>query len=299
MDVPIYYRCNNATSLATPAPVAVCPVDNATSQFYMRYLMKRAISAIKLTIPKYWPKNYIQYVLFGYGFGAIFNTARYGVIFQAGNLIGRDVFYQPSRFITANPLLLNLPPDGLRIGSECALVKLQPDYTGVGDAVEAFAVRLALAYSSWQMNTQNSKFAQLFAAGSKAEAATFEKAFDKIQEGNPAVATGPNLYDKEGKPKWSAFVNDLRANYIAPEISADMRSIINEFDSFVGIPNDPQANKRERVVVDQVNANNIETQTLLDLWVETLNEGFATANELFGLNCKAEKKYKTEAVENG
>jgi hypothetical protein len=43
--------------------------------------------------------------------------------------------------------------------------------------------------------------------------------------------------------------------------------------------------------VDQVNANNVETDTLLDLMVLTLNEGMEKANRRFGLQLKAEKKY--------
>lgn len=291
MDVPIYYRAQNLATIATQAPNVVNTIDNAITQFYARYLMERAISAIKLSLPKNWAKNYVQYVLFGYGFGGIFKSERYGVIFQAGNLIGRDVFYQPARFITANPLLRDIPSTGFKSGRDCVIVKLQPNYNGVQDIVLTYATRLALAYEAWQMNTQNSKLAYFFAADNKAQAATFDKLFDKIQEGTPAVVTAANLYDKEGKPKWGSFTNDLRGNYIAPEISDDMRSIMNEFDSFVGIPNDPQSSKKERVVVDQVNANNEETETLLDLWVESLNEGFEAANEMFGLNCRAESKY--------
>lgn len=289
MQLPIEYDALQQAG-TPPAPAGVNLVDNATTAFYTRYLMKRAISAIKLTIPESWPLNYVSYVLFALGFGAVLEIPRYGVIFQGGSLYGRDVFYQPARFITANPLF-DTPGDGWKIGRDCEIIKLQPDYSGLHDVVIAYANRLALAYEAWNMNTQNSKFAYVFTGDNKSQAATFEKLFDVIQSGRPAVATGNGMIDKDGKPRWQPFVNDLRANYIAPEISEDMRTILNEFDGFVGIPNDPQHNKRERVVVDQVNANNVETDTLLDLMVLTLNEGMEKANRRFGLQLKAEKKY--------
>ena len=36
---------------------------------------------------------------------------------------------------------------------------------------------------------------------------------------------------------------------------------------------------------------NVETDTIIDLCVNTLNDGFQRVNKMFGLSCKAEKKY--------
>lgn len=289
MDVPVKYRAMNIAN-ASVSPYGVHTTDNATTAFYSRYLMKRAISAIKLTLPDSWAENYVALTLFCYGFGAVVDVPRYGAIFQAGSFYGRNVFYQPTRFMTANPLFM-APPNGWVVGKDCALIKLQPDFSGIDDIVTTYATRLALAYEAWQLNTQNSKLAYVIGAENKGQAASFEKLFDVIQSGVPAVATGQNLFGKDGKPRWFEFVNNLKQNYIAPDLSADMRSIMSEFDSFVGIPSNPNSEKRERQIVDEVNANNIETDTLLDLFVQTLNEGMQQANDLFGLQLKAEKKY--------
>ena len=298
MDVPINYRCNNLAT-ASYSPAGVHTRDNATERFYARYLMKRAISAIKLDLPDEWSKNYVEYTLFARGFGAVLEIPRYGVIFQGGNLYGRNVYYQPTRFITANPLF-QTPSNGWAIHKDCVLVQLQPDYSGLVDVVETYASRLALAYEAWQMNTQNSKLAYVIGAGGSAQAKTFEALFDKIQSGVPAVAAGNGVFAKDGKPLWSTFSNDLKQNYVAPMLSQDMRSIMNEFDSFVGIPSNPANGKKERQIVDEVNANNIETDTLLDLFVESLNIGFNEANDKYGLSLRASKKYDVlGGVDNG
>lgn len=293
MDVPFRYRAVNIAS-AAQSPAGVDTINNKTTNFYARYLMKRAISAIKLDLPATWPKNYVQYTLFARGFGAVLEIPRYGVTFQGGSFYGRNVYYQPTRFMTTNPLFKS-PPNGWKVGKDCVLVKLQPDFTGVEDIVLNYASRLALAYEAWQMNTQNSKFAYILGAQNKGQANTFLAVVDKIQSGQPAVATGPNMFSKDGKPLWATFSNNLGQNYISPEISDDMRNIMSEFDSFVGIPSNPGADKRERQIVDEVNANNVETDTLLDLFVETLNEGFEQANDMFKLSLKASKKYDTGA----
>lgn len=292
MDVPITYRAMNLAT-ATPTPPSITLLDNATAQFYMRYLMKRAIAAVKFTIPAEWAQNYFKYVMFGRGFGAVLDYPGLGVIFQGVTLAGRDLYYQPKRALLCNPVLEN---KSLVIGKDCAIIKLQPDYSGFNDIVATYSNRLALAYEAWNMNTQNSKLAYVAGFKDKASAKTFQQLFDDIQAGNPAVVSGKNLFDEQGKPLWTVFAQDLRQNYIAPDISADMRNILNEFDSFVGIPNNPDYGKKERSIVDEVNANNVETDTILDLAIKTLNEDFALANEMYGLNLKAEKRYKLEGV---
>ena len=297
MDIPIEFRAMNlATARKSPSGVQV--MNNETALYYARYLMKRAISAVKLTIPDTWDKDYVSYILFGYGYGVVVNVPRYGVIFQGCTLYGRNVYYQPTRALTANPLY-SPPSQGWVIGKNCEVVKLQPDFCGMKDVVCTYAARLALAYEAWQMNTQNSKLAYVIGADGKSQSATFEKLFDKIQSGVPAVAVGQNLFSKDGKPLWNAFSSNLGQNYISPEISADMRSIMAEFDSFVGIPSNPNSTKKERQIVDEVNANNVETDTIIDLCVRTLNDGFSRVNKMFKLNCKAEKKYPLDVGDSG
>lgn len=289
MDIPVLFRAQNL-AVAADSPSGVQVINNATAAFYARYLMKRAMSAVVLRIPDDWDMDYCLYTLFGRGFGAVVNVPRFGTIFQGCTLYGRNVYYQPTRVQTANPLY-TAPPQGWIIGKNCAVVKLQPDFSGITDVVCTYAARLALAYEAWQMNTQNSKLAYVIGADGKAQAATFEKLFDKIQSGVPAVATGQNLWSKDGKPRWEAFNAAVKQNYIAPELSEDMRRIMSEYDSFVGIPSNPSQGKGERLIVDEVNSNNVETDTMIDLIIRTLNTSFERVNKLFALDCKAEKRY--------
>ena len=294
MDVPITYRAMNLAT-STPTPSTISLMNNATAAFYSRYLMKRAIAAIKFDIPKEWAANYFLYIMFCYGFGAVLEYPGLGIIFQGVTLSGRDLYYQPKRALLCNPVL---DQKTLEIGKDCAIVKLQPDYCGISDIVATYSNRLALAYEAWNMNTQNSKLAYVAGVKDKATAKTFMQLFDDIQSGSPAVVSGKNLWDDTGRPLWTVFSQDIKQNYIASDISADMRNILNEFDSFVGIPNNPDFGKRERSIVDEVNSNNVETDTILDLVIRTLNEDFAVANDMYGLSLKAEKRYPMEGQKN-
>lgn len=67
------------------------------------------------------------------------------------------------------------------------------------------------------------------------------------------------------------------------------------FDTAIGIPN-ANTDKKERLITDEVNANNTETRTLADLWLETLNTGVKQTNDMFGTNITV--KWREEVNQN-
>ena len=76
---------------------------------------------------------------------------------------------------------------------------------------------------------------------------------------------------------------NIKENYIVPEMLADLRKIVEMFDTEIGIPN-ANTDKRERLITDEVNANNFETKSKCELWLENLKECCEKANEMFGLD---------------
>ena len=273
-----------------PSHVHSC--DNFTYCYWFRYLFKRIISVFKFDLPENWSKNYFEYVLFGLGFGAVVRTDKFGVIFQKCGLQGLNLYYQPTNAIITNRLLRGIITP--KIGFQTELIRLQPDYSSVCDIVSYFAQKLALAAEAVDMNLINSKLAYVFAAGDKALAESMKKLYDNISQGNPAAFADSKLFDDEGKPRWLPWCNDLKGNYIAGELTADMRTILNDFDSMVGIPN-ANTTKRERLLTDEVNANNVETESLSELWLEELNESFKKVNAMFGLEISVERRFDNYA----
>ena len=273
-------------------PNKVKAIDNATYRFWFRYLFKRAISVFKFTIPKNWSMTYFQYVTFGLGYGAVINTDKFGVIFQKCGLQGLNVFYQPTNAIISNRLLKGyLNP---KIGVTTELVKLQPDFTSICDIVSYFAQKLALISESVDMNLINSKLSYVFLVGNSNISESFKKLYDQVSQGNPAVFADKKLFTDEGEPLWTTFSQKLKENYITGELLADCRTIINDFDSFVGIPN-ANTTKRERMLTDEVNANNVETESLSELWFEELTKSFERVNNMFNTELKVERRFKNES----
>ena len=74
--------------------------------------------------------------------------------------------------------------------------------------------------------------------------------------------------------KYLDFISDLLS---------DLRKIEAMFATEVGIPN-ANTDKKERLITDEVNANNFETRSKCELWLEELKKGCEEANNMFGLD---------------
>ena len=142
-------------------PSTVHTQENATTWYFRRYLLQKILSVYEFKgIPETWSKDYFLYTLFLWGFVAVIKTDKFGVIPQHCSLFGYDVFYRPTNVNIANPLLRgNLTP---KIGTECELIKLQPDYGSCWDIISYYADLLSLSTESLGVNLVNSKLCRLF-----------------------------------------------------------------------------------------------------------------------------------------
>ena len=264
------------------SPSTVHVKNSRLQKYFRKYLLQKAISVFKWTLPESWDKDYFLYTLYGFGFISVFYTDRYGVICQHCAPGGYNLYYRPSYVIVSNPLLeksLNL-----KIDKDCVLVKLQPDYSSIMDIVNYYADQLALCSEAMGINLVNTKSGVVFGAENKAQAETYKKMFDNLSEGDPAVVIGKNLLNDDGTPTWFPFTQSLRESYITSDVLSDMRKIEAMFDTEIGIPN-ANTDKRERLIADEVNANNVETATRCELWLETIRKELNKANAMFpGLN---------------
>ena len=123
-------------------------------------------------------------------------------------------------------------------------------------------------------------------------AEAIKKAFDMIMQGEPLA-----VYDKNADPDsnglFETFAQNLQQNFIAPDILEAMRRVENEFCTRIGI-NNTNTDKKSRMLVDEVNANNGDTSSKVSLWLETMQEGIKQCNDLFGTNISVSLRYGGE-----
>lgn len=278
---PYYYNYINAeTSQVTPSTVHV--KDSGLCRYFTKYLLQKAMSVFEWDLPETWNKDYFLYVLYCWGYVAVVNTDKFGVIPQGCGLKGYDVFYAPTHAVIANPLLSGILEP--RIGTQCELLKLQPDFSGILDLVGHYAEQMALASQSVSVNLLNSKLSYVFTAKTKALAESLKKMYDQIASGEPAVVIDSRLKNAaDGEETWKSFEQNVGGNYIVTNLLADLRKIEAMFDTEIGIPN-ANTDKRERLIQDEVNANNIETYSKCAMWLENLQDACKRVNDMFGIS---------------
>lgn len=277
-DQTFYYTYIN-TQKSTYSPSEINIKNTSLYEFYRRYLLQKIISVFEWQIPDHWSRSYFLYGLYCWGFLAVFKTDLFGVIPQTCGLQGFDVFYQPTHATIANPRIKGLVNP--KIGETCEILKLQPDYGSAMDIVSYFAEQMTLTSEAISSNVINSKLAYVFASESKSAAESFKRLYDNISAGEPAAFVDKALFKDDGGPNWMTFANNLRQNYIAGDLLQDIQKWEYRFDTVIGIPN-ANTDKRERLVVDEVNANNQEVIAISELWLKTLEDGVDRIRRMFG-----------------
>lgn len=282
-----YQTMNYYNSTRSPSTVHV--KNSRLRRYFRKYLFQKAISVFKWQLPEEWDKDYFLYTLYGMGYIAVVNTDQYGTICQGGALGGYNLYYRPSYIIITNPLIRQSIT--ATINKDCAIIKLQPDYSGILDMVGFYADQMALAAEAMGINFLNVKSGTVFGAENKQQAESYKKMYDNLSAGDPAVVIGKNLLDEQGKPSWFPFTQNIKESYVVSDILSDMRKIEAMFCTEIGIPNANQ-DKAERLITDEVNANNVETSVRCEMWMEELRKGLTKANEMYNINLGVEWRVK-------
>lgn len=276
------------------SPSTIHVKDTGLSWYFKRYLIQKIISVFKFEgIPETWAKDYFFYTLFVFGYCAVINTDKYGVIPQHCTLTGYNIFYRPTTALITNPLFKKTIE--ARIGEDCELIRMAPDWLGVWDIVEYYADLMALTSETIAGNLINSKFSYVFAAEDKASAESLKKLYDQISSGEPAVFPDKKLFTDTGDPSWYLFCQNLKQNYIAGDLLEDLAKIDSRFNTEIGIPNVNIA-KNSGVGEAEVMANNIDTNSKASLWLETIRDSLDKVNAMFGTAIRVSMRFTGEEV---
>src|SRR5699024_2563829 len=228
---------------------------------YARYLLLKVMSVFKPKFPKEWEfglDDYFMYNLFISGNIPVFYDRKYGFVCQWGAYSGVNIALRPEYVTIQNQFFNNAKR---KINVDCVVYSLTPDYCGIWDKVVAYAELLAEMHVAIKVNIINSKNPVVFAVPDKKIAQNMAKLFDTVQSGQAAT-----FYKQTGGTKtWEMFNPQAKTNYITPDMLVDMRKIVNMFCTDFGIPN-ANTEKKERLITDEVNANNGET----DCWIESV-----------------------------
>lgn len=283
-------------------PSMVKAYNNQAFNYWVRSFSHRAMSAIDFNLPEEWQgnsvKDFFKLCMLNRGFVAVWDMpTEGGLIFNPGTLNGYNIYYQPTHFLCANPAFsAGNNAKTLTIGKDCELLKLTPDYGGVWDIITYYAEKMAVLDNAINVSLINNKFSYVLGAKNKAAAESLKKMLDKINKGEPAVIYDQRILDDtQSKDTPFQFLEkkDLKNGYITTDQLRDMQTILNMFDSEIGIPTIPYE-KKERMVTDEANSRQIDSISRLTCWIETFNESAVAVNKMFGTDISAKMHFDPE-----
>ena len=303
--IPMNYESINVDA-GTYIPSCVKSYNNQTFKFWEKALFERACSTLIITVPDEWKeqKNLMYYSLFATGFFGCGRLPELGAWFNPGTLFGYNFYYNPTHFILCNPALgydaNKKNGKMLEIGKECQVCKLTPYYSGIWDIIAYYAEKLATLDVAINSAIVNSKFAYMVGAKNKAAAAVIKKMFDKVNSGEPAVFFDAKLAN-DGTDKeepWQFLDRKVKESYIITDLLKDFQTVLNNFDTEVGIPTIPYE-KKERMVTSEAESKITDSTSRSAVWFDTLKNSFEIANKFMQFESgKLEVKLRFEGGED-
>lgn len=302
--IPLNYH-NINVGAGTYNPSLVKAYNNKTFGYWIRALFQRACSVIDFNLPEDWTgsvKDFFMYCLFKYGYVAIFNYDEVGIVFQPATLSGYNFYYQPTDVIISNPLYNAT----LKIGEECELLKLTPDYIGIWDVLEYYAERFSSLDNAINMSLINCKTPYILGAKNKTASSALKKILDLVNHGEPAVIVDEKLINdpntKDTPFQLLELLHDPKSAYLTTDQLTDFRTILDNFDAEIGIPCLPYQ-KKERLVSDEATMRTYDGSARSLTWFNTLTSSIDKIKALYpDLSISARLHYadfnKTEGAED-
>lgn len=246
-------------------------------EFYKTELMKIIKGIFNVTMSDEWELDYILNYLITRGFIIISDTPA-GVIPIKGTLSGYNYWNYPTKAVCSAPILETFERT---IGVDCQIVFLERtrynSYYNFNNMLDIYAYKLAAADAGIDVNLFNSRAAYIAEAESKAQAESIKALYDRISEGDPLVVYKTNDMNRTGL---NVAFNNLKQNFIADLIQDSKRTIMNEFLTLLGI-NNANTDKKERLVTNEVEANNVELACNVSLWRENLKLCIKRVKKIF------------------
>lgn len=289
----------------TYTPSVIKNRNNISFDFWVRSLFERAQSSIIFNLPDDWQgdkMDFWYYLLFKYGYLSVqdltenenIDAKMIGMCFSPVGLTGRDFYYNPTTAILSNPMLTDSLQ--LKIGIDCAIVKLTPSYMGIWDIIEFYADKLSNLDNAINMSIINNKFAFVLAGKTKGAVAALKKMMDKINSGSPTVFLDGRVMDdqKQGEPFNLLQRDNLKQSYLTSDQLMDMHTLLCDFDAEIGIPTVPYQ-KKERETEYESKSKIADGLARVLTWKRCLDSSFANVNALYPqLNLSCSLRWENE-----
>ena len=267
--------------------------DRTFTDYYYR-LMLIARSVFKWSnLPNYIDEKWIERYLFTEGRCIFFNDKIKGLMIAKCTDSGELNTYDEPTLLT--PFGTNYDGKALVNGKECILIRNNDSCIPTAPTIQLFALRLAEISRTIDININNQKTPVMILCSEK-QKQSMKHLFNHVTGNEPVIYGDKNL-DID-----SVKALKMDAPIVFDKLQIQKHTIWNECMTFLGI-NNANMDKRERLVDDEVQANNEQIEASVNVMLKSRENACKQINELFGTNIKVELRKMNpptlEKVEEG
>ena len=250
--------------------------NNTTFQKYYNQFTLLALNMFEWEkLPDGIETRHIEKPLIEFGYSFFYNDENFGYVCLPCTITGFNIYNEPTQ-VTINNQIIHKT---MKI-DEGVLILNNDLRTGLYPIIMNYASRLSEIETSINTNIYQQKFPFIVEC-SKDNELSVRQMIKNIHENEPYILVKKKLDLMDIK------IDSLSVPYVADKLLDDKKKIENELLTLLGLNN--VGDKKERLIVDEANANNDFINRNVDLLYKNRKIACNKINEKFGLNINVKR----------
>ena len=235
-------------------------------------------------LPNGMNEKWIEDYLFSDGRCVFFKDETKGYMVTALKQEGNLNFYNEEIYL--RPYAINYDDNGrvLENGIDCVIIKNNDESLPSSPTMQIYAHKLTTIDRTIDVNILAQKTPIIISCSEK-ERLSLLQYIDKRNDNEPVIFVTDKM--NTGGIK----VDDLRTPMVFKDLEQQKHMVWNEIMTYLGI-NNANMDKRERLVDDEVQANNEQVEACLNIGLKARQQAVKEINKIFGLNIEVCKRIK-------
>lgn len=233
-----------------------------------------------INLPNNMDEKWIENYLFSEGKCVYFNDKIRGNMVTSLAPHGRFNYYNEETII--RPYALDYNGKSLQNGEDCVIIRNNDESIPTSESIQMFAFKLAQVERTIHVNIEAQKTPVIVECSEK-ERNSFRNFMKQRNDNEPMIFVSDKMNTNGIK------VHDLKAPSVFKDLELQKHMIWNEAMTFLGLNNSNQ-DKRERLVANEVEANNEQVEGCLNAGLKARQRACREINRIFGTNISVRKR---------
>lgn len=260
--------------------------DRILTDYFVR-LMLISRSLFKWeNLPNGLDEKWIERYLFAEGGCLFYKDERFGyMVAKMGETGALNYYDEPTK---VKPYATNYVYEGKELENNvnCVIIRNNDEMLPTAPTIQIYAYDLTNLKRTQDVNICSLKMPTVIRCSDK-QRLSLKQAINQRNDNEPVIWADKNLDIN------NAEVLDLKAPIVFDKLQIQKHAVWNECMTFLGI-NNANMDKRERLVDDEVQANNEQVKASEDVMLKAREEACKRINKMFGLNISVRRRRLSE-----